>query len=151
MARLHSKKKGKAGTKRAKEKSAPSWVSVNKSELEDQIIKMAREGTPASKIALYMRDQKGIPSLKPILGMGIVAFLKKSKAAPEYPEDLMSLIKKASRMRTHLNVGKKDLHNKVKLGHVESKIQRLAKYYLEKGMLPKGWKYSQESAALIAK
>ena len=81
----------------------------------------------------------------------LLAFLKKEKAAPEYPEDLMTLIRKAVRMREHMKGSKKDVHNKVKLGHVESKIMRLVKYYSKTGALQKGWKYDPESAALLVK
>lgn len=129
----------------------PEWAGMEKAEIEDMILKMAREGVPPSRIALTLRDQHGIANLRAILGMPIVQFLRKEKAAPEYPEDLISLIKKAVSIRTHLKSSKKDVHNKVKLGHVESKINRLVKYYASKGMLPKGWKYDQEQVALMAK
>ena len=151
MARLHSKKKGKAGTKRPKSNVAPSWVGVEKTELKEMIVKMAREGSQPTKIALYLRDQYGVANLRAILGMSLLAFLKKEKVAPEYPEDLINLIKKAVRIRSHIKASKKDVHNKVKLGHVESKISRLVKYYSSKGMLPKGWKYDEGQVALIVK
>ena len=150
MARLHSRKKGKSGTKRAKGGAAPAWLNVDKTEMKETIVKMAKEGVPPAKIALYLRDQQGIANVRGILGMSLLAFLEKEKAAPEYPEDLLALIKKAVRMRSHLKGFKKDLHNKVKLGHVESKIGRLVKYYSSKGKLPKNWKYDQQ-AALLAK
>jgi len=150
MARLHSRKKGKSGTKRAKSAAVPEWVSVDKAALRETIVKMAKEGVPPTRIALYLRDQEGVPNVRGVLGMSLLAFLEKEKAAPEYPEDLLALIKKAVRMRSHLKSSKKDLHNKVKLGHVESKIGRLVKYYSSKGKLPKGWRYDQQ-AALLAK
>ncbi len=151
MARLHSRKKGKSGTKRAKGATVPEWVSVDKAELREAIVKMAKEGVPPAKIALQLRDQQGIANLRGFLGMSLLAFLQKEKAAPEYPEDLLALIRKAARMRTHLKTSKKDVHNTVKLGHVESKINRLVKYYSSKGRLPKGWRYDQGQAALLAK
>ena len=151
MARLHSRKKGKAGTKRPKSTVAPEWVTIGKAELGDMIVKMAREGVPPAKIALSLRDQHGIANVRAVLGMSLLAFLRKEKAAPEYPEDIIALIRKAVRMRGHVKSYKKDVHNKVKLSHVESKITRLAKYYSSKGMLPKGWKYNPEQVALLVK
>ncbi|MBI5226968.1 30S ribosomal protein S15 [Candidatus Micrarchaeota archaeon] len=150
MARLHSKKKGKAGTKRPKSKVAPNWSDEKKAELTPLIVKMSKEGVPQSKIGLYLRDQKGVPNIRATLGMTLGAFLKKENAAPEYPEDLLSLIRKAEIIKTHLKTSKKDLHNKVKLSHVESKIHRLSKYYSSKGILPKGWNYANQ-VSLIAK
>ncbi len=151
MARLHSKKKGKSGTKRPKSSVAADWVDKKKSEIKDMIIKMAKEGVPPARIGVLMRDEHGIPNLRVVLGMPLSAFLKKEKVAPEYPEDLLNLIKKAVRMSAHLKASKKDVRNKVKLTHVESKINRLVKYYSSKGMLPEGWKYDRETAALLVK
>jgi small subunit ribosomal protein S15 len=151
MARLHSKKKGKSGTKRPKSNVAPDWVGKKKSEIKDMIIKMAKEGVPPARIGVLMRDEHGIPNLRVILGMPLAAFLKKEKVAPEYPEDLLNLIKKAVSMSAHIKASKKDVRNKVKLTHVESKINRLVKYYSSKGMLPEGWKYDREKAALLVK
>lgn len=151
MARLHSKKKGKSGTQRPKSKTVPEWSSVKNSELKEMILKMAREGMTPARIGLALRDQHSIPNVREHLGMPIKAFLKKEKALPEYPEDLLNLIKKAVRMSGHIKNSKNDVHNVVKLGHVESKIQRLAKYYSSKGMLPTGWRYDREKAALLVK
>ena len=151
MARLHSGKRGKAGTKRPKSSVAPSWTDLPKEEIKETIVKMAKEGVPPSKIGLYFRDQHGIGNLRAILGSSLVAFLKNEKAAPEYPEDLMTLIRKAVHMTEHLKASKKDLGNKVKLSHVEAKINRLVKYYSAKGMLPKKWKYDPEQVALLVK
>jgi len=151
MARLHSKKKGKSGTKRPKSNVAADWVGKKKSEIKDMIVKMAKEGVPPARIGILMRDEHGIPNLRVVLGMPLSAFLKKEKVAPEYPEDLLNLIKKAVRMSAHLKASKKDVRNKVKLTHVESKINRLVKYYSSKGMLPEGWKYDREKAALLVK
>jgi small subunit ribosomal protein S15 len=151
MARLHSKKKGKSGTKRPKSTVAPSWSSVKIAELKENILKMAREGVPPAKIGIVMRDQHAIPNLRAHLGMSLKAFLKKENALGEYPEDLLILIKKAVRMTNHLKATKNDTTNGVKLLHVESKIQRLAKYYSSKGMIPSGWRYDREKAALLVK
>ncbi len=151
MARLHSKKKGKSSTKRPKSKMAPKWSPKEKSEIKELVIKMAREGVSPARIGILMRDQYAIANLRTILGMSLTAFLRKEKMAPEYPEDLLDLIKKAVRMSAHIKGAKKDVHNKVKLDHVESKIHRLVKYYSSKGMLPEGWRYDREKAALLVK
>ncbi|MFZ5501352.1 MAG: 30S ribosomal protein S15, partial [Candidatus Micrarchaeota archaeon] len=109
------------------------------------------EGMGAARIGLVMRDQHGVPNLRAQLGMPLRKFLAKEKAGAEYPEDLLDLIKKAVRMSGHLKASKKDVHNKVKLMHVESKIQRLVSYYGKKGMLPAGWRYDREKASLLVK
>lgn len=151
MARLHSGKKGKSGTKRPKTNEIPAWVKMTKEEIQNIILKSAREGMAPSKIGLMLRDQYGVPNLSSILGSSVSAFMRKEKVASEYPEDLLNLIKKAVRMNEHLKGKGNDTLNGVKLNHVESKIQRLVKYYIEKGRLPQNWKYEREKAALIVK
>jgi small subunit ribosomal protein S15 len=151
MARLHSKKKGKSGTKRPKSMESPEWVSMSKDEVAEFIVKQASEGVPGAKIGIILRDQYAVPNVRAILGMSISAFLAKEKVAPEYPEDLLNLIKKAVRMSAHIKTSKNDVGNNVKLGHVESKILRLVKYYTSKGRLPTGWKYERDKAALLVK
>ncbi|VVC04804.1 30S ribosomal protein S15 [Candidatus Bilamarchaeum dharawalense] len=151
MARLHSKKKGKAGTKRPKSKAAPTWSTLKPAEIKENILKMAKEGVPPTKIGIILRDQHSVANLRGVLGMSLKAFLKKENALGEYPDDLLNLIKKAVRMTNHIKASKNDTANTVKLGHVESKIHRLAKYYSSKGMLPSGWKYDREKVALLVK
>ncbi len=151
MARLHSKKKGKSGTKRPRSNTAPEWTPLKGAEIKEAILKMAREGATPARIGLVMRDQHGVANLRAHLGMTLKAYLAKEKALGEYPEDLLNLIKKAVRMTGHIKSSKNDVHNQVKLGHVESKIQRLVKYYSSKGMIPSGWKYDREKAALLVK
>jgi len=49
--------------------------------------------------------------------------------APELPEDLYHLIKKAVNIRRHLEKNRKDTDSKFRLILVESRIHRLARYY----------------------
>lgn len=151
MARLHSKKKGKSGTKRSKAKDVPKFVGEEPAKVKEIIAKMAKEGIPASKIGMTLRDLHNVPSVRAVTGARLATIMKKENVLPEYPEDLISLIKKAVRMRNHLKNTKADTHNRVKLLHVESKINRLVKYYTAKKRLPKNWKYEPESAALLVK
>lgn len=56
--------------------------------------------------------------------------------APEIPEDLYHLIKKAVSMRKHLDVNRKDRDGKFRLILVESRIHRLARYYKVRVVIP---------------
>ena len=60
--------------------------------------------------------------------------------APEIPEDLYHLIKKAVAIRKHLERNRKDKDSKFRLILVESRIHRLARYYKTSGQLPAVWK-----------
>ncbi|MBC7100725.1 30S ribosomal protein S15 [Methanothermobacter tenebrarum] len=132
-------------------KIKPDWVEYSNEEIEELIIKLYKEGNPPSKIGIILRDQHGIPNVKAITGMKITEILEKHDIKLEYPEDLINLMKKAVNIREHLKEHPKDLHTRRGLQLVESKIRRLVKYYVRKGVLPEGWKYDPEKAALIVK
>ena len=63
-----------------------------------------------------------------------------SGLAPEIPEDLYHLIKKAVAIRKHLERNRKDKDSKFRLILVESRIHRLARYYKKTKKLPPVWK-----------
>jgi len=150
MARMHSRKKGKSKSRKHVGKMAPSWVKQSKEEVAGLVVKLAKEGTPAARIGLELRDQHGIPSVKSVTGKTISQILSEKKLAPDYPDDLMALIRRAVGLRKHLKSNTRDTANREKLGHIESKIKRLVVYYRGK-KLPQKWKYDPEEAALLVK
>ncbi|MBI5159771.1 30S ribosomal protein S15 [Candidatus Micrarchaeota archaeon] len=151
MARMHSKKRGKSGSKRPAAKIVPEWAESGKEEVEQEIIRMGKSGTSSADIGRILRDKHGVPSVKSLLGKSLTEILKNGGVKIEYPEDLLNLIKKAVLMRKHLAKNTRDTHNRVKLLHVESKIRRLAKYYRGAKALPKNWAYDPEKASLLVK
>ncbi len=136
--------RGRSRSKRPVSKRPPSWVVYKPEEVKALIIKLAREGKPPSEIGNILRDEYGIPLVKPILGCGIVKVLREAGLAPRIPEDLYNLMVRATRIKRHLERNPKDFHNKRALQLVESKIYRLARYYKEKGILPRDWRYKYE-------
>ncbi|MEM2960328.1 MAG: 30S ribosomal protein S15, partial [Candidatus Bathyarchaeia archaeon] len=112
------------------------------------IVKLAREGNPPSRIGMILRDQYGIPLVKPIVGKGIVEILKENGLAPRIPEDLENLLKKAVRVAAHLQKNNKDKRNKRALQYIESRIHRLSEYYKERGVLPPNWEYKTAVASI---
>ncbi len=151
MARMHARRRGKSGSVHPPIKTSPKWVELFKDDIEKVICDLAKQDKTMSEIGMILRDQYGVPSVKAVLGKSIKQVLEENKLAPEYPEDLMNLMRKAVKLRKHLSVHKKDIHNTRALQLVESKIRRLAKYYTRVGQLPQGWRYTPEKAALIVK
>ena len=149
MARLHTRKRGKAGSKKPSRKTPPKWVKYKKDEIEKLVIKLAKEGNSTSMIGLILRDQFGIPSINKITGKTISEMMKENKLYPEFPEDLFNLLKQAVNLRNHLEKNKKDYTSKRGLELLESKIRRLAKYYVRERVLPEDWRYSPEKAKLL--
>lgn len=151
MARLHSKKRGKSGSKRPSVKVSPEWAEYSAHEVEDLIAKMGKDGVGPTMIGQTLRDTYGVPSVQNLCGKSISVILQENDVKREYPEDILNLIKRAVNMREHLRANRSDKHNRTKLIHVESKIGRLVKYYTKSGRLPANWKYDPETAALLVK
>jgi small subunit ribosomal protein S15 len=112
------------------------------------VIKLAREGNNPSMIGVILRDRYGIPLVKPITGETISEILADANLAAKMPEDLEALLKKANRLRKHLEKNKVDYANKRALALIESKIHRLVKFYKGKGVLPADWKYKPMVASV---
>ncbi len=149
MARIHARRRGKAGSKKPSRKTPPKWVRYKKNEVEKLVIKLAKEGNSAPMIGSILRDQFGIPSVEKITDKTISEIMRENNLYPELPEDLFNLLKQAVNLRNHLEKNKKDYTSKRGLELLESKIRRLAKYYVKERMLPADWRYSPEKAKLL--
>ena len=145
---MPKKEKGRSHSTRPISHRSPSWCRYTSEEVEALVVKLAREGNSPSKIGVILRDQYGIPLVKPIVGKSITEILRDNNLAPSIPEDLGMLIRKASRLHAHLERNRGDKHNKRALQIVESKIHRLSKYYKRKGLIPKDWKYTPTVLAI---
>lgn len=149
MARMHSRKKGKAGSKRPAKRTKPSWVSYSAKEVEMLIIKLAKEGKTASQIGLTLRDNYGIPDVSKVVNKRITDVLKEKELLPNIPEDLMALIRKNILIKKHIGSNKKDMTARRGLDLTDSKIRRLVKYYKRNGRLAADWKYDPEKIRLL--
>jgi len=146
---LPKQEKGRSHSIRPVSKRPPSWCRYESEEVEAIVIKLAREGHSPSRIGTILRDQHGIPLTKPITGKSITGILAEADMALSIPEDLEMLLKKTSRLSTHLEKNKMDLANKRALQVVEAKIYKLSKYYKRKGVLPSDWKYAHRAASIV--
>ena len=111
--------------------------------------RLAKDGNTNAQIGTMLRDQYGIPDVR-ALGLRVARITEK-EATREVPEDMYNLIKQAVSLHRHLQENKKDAKAIHGLELVESKVRRLGKYYVRKGKLPEGWKYTIEKAKLIVK
>jgi small subunit ribosomal protein S15 len=148
MGRIHTHRKGKSHPIRPTSKRIPSWINYSIDEIDSIIVKLAKDGLTSSKIGTKLRDEYGVPLVKPILGKSIVEVLKSNNTGPTMPEDIERLLIKAKKLQEHLNVHKGDRINVRSLELIEAKIHRLSKYYKNLGILPSEWKYSTIVAQL---
>jgi small subunit ribosomal protein S15 len=146
---LPKKIKGRSHETRPVTKRSPAWCRYTAEEVEALVIKLAKDGQPLSKIGIILRDQHGIPLTKPITGKSISEILKERELASAIPEDLETLMRKATRLHVHLDKNKADLSNKRAVHIIEAKIYKLARYYKRKGVLPPDWKYEAKATVFI--
>jgi len=148
MARIHSHRHGKSHQTRPPSKSTPNWVTASPEEARTVILKLAKEGVTPSRIGQTLRDDYGVPLVKPLAGKSLGEILTDGKAAPKIPQDLQDLIERAKRVQNHLQAHRSDRKNVHSLELVEAKIYRLSKYYKAKGILPSDFKYTAVVAQL---
>jgi small subunit ribosomal protein S15 len=117
--------------------------------VEEKVETLYNQGLSASRIGIIMRDSYGVPSVALVTERKITKILEEKNKVDVIPEDLQNLMRKALKIRKHIEENKKDVHNKRALQLTESKIRRLVKYYRREKVLPDDWKYKPEFAEVV--
>lgn len=149
MGRMHAPGKGISKSARPYKRTPASWVKSTAADVDEHVCRLSKKGLTPSQIGVLLRDQHGVPSVKSITGQKIVRILKSHGLAPDIPEDLYMLIKKAVQVRKHLERNRKDKDSKFRLILIESRIHRLARYYRTTSKLPANWKYESATASTM--
>jgi len=149
MARMHSRKKGKAGSKRPSVKQKISWVRYKPKEIEMLILRLAKEGKTSSQIGMVLRDSYGIPDVKQVIGKRLSGLLAEKDILPKIPEDIMALIRKNIMIRKHMEKNTRDQPAARGLMLTDSKIRRLVKKYKSTGRLAADWNYDPDKIRLL--
>src|SRR5574341_2630403 len=109
MAKMHSRARGNAGSKKPLKASTPTWARYKPKEIELLVGKLAKEGKASSEIGIILRDSYGVPSIKLITGKRLQEVLEEKKLNPKLPDDLMSLMKRSVLIRKHLENFRQDM------------------------------------------
>jgi small subunit ribosomal protein S15 len=150
MARMYAKRKGKSGSTKPHNESAPEWSNTDGAAVTELIVELGKAGHSSASIGTILRDQHAVPDVRSVLGKRISAVLSENDIGGSYPEDMMNLMRKAVGIIDHLGSGNhKDIHNKRALELTEAKIRRLAKYYISEGRLSADWKYKRDELRLM--
>jgi small subunit ribosomal protein S15 len=149
MAKMHTRRKGRARSTKPVRKTPPAWLTMKKEEVEKVILNLGSQNISTSMIGITLRDKYGVPDISQVTGKKVTKVLKDNNTAPKLPEDLVNLVKKAIRLNKHLAENKHDLHNKRALQLTESKVRRLVKYYHTTGVLPMDWVYTPSTAEIL--
>ena len=148
MGRLHSHNYGKSHSTRPLDPKAPSWIKQDAKEIEELIVKYAKDDLSARQIGVKLRDQHSNPLVKPILKKTITKVLEENELNGDLPEDLDNIVKKAIGLQKHLKINKKDNRNIRSLELIEAKVHRLSVYYKKINRIPQNWKYKSLVAQL---
>eukprot|EP00296_Roombia_truncata_P008906 JP447432.1.p2 GENE.JP447432.1~~JP447432.1.p2 ORF type:complete len:152 (+),score=63.32 JP447432.1:64-519(+) len=149
MGRMHSNGKGISSSALPYRRTPPSWLKTSVAEVNEHIGKLAKKGLTPSQIGVILRDSHGIAQVRNVTGQKVLRILRAQGLAPDIPEDLYHLIKKAVSVRKHLERNRKDRDSKFRLILIESRIHRLARYYKTVKTLPPNWKYESSTASAI--
>ncbi|EGR31073.1 hypothetical protein IMG5_117980 [Ichthyophthirius multifiliis] len=151
MGRMQMKGKGKgiSGSALPYKRKAPKWLHMSPSSVVELAVKLAKKGLTPSQIGVVLRDQHGIPQVRFLTGQKILRVLKKNGCAPQIPEDLHCLIKKAVAIRKHLEKNRKDKDSKFRIILIESRIHRLVRYYKLNQKLAPTFKYNPQTASAL--
>ncbi len=140
---MHSRAKGKSGSKRPIKK-VPSWAPYKGKEVEKLVIKYAKAGKSGSQIGMILRDSYGINSVKALTEKTVTDVLNENHLQKKLPEDMISLIKKMISIKQHREKNKQDKTALRGLQLTQSKINRLVKYYRRTKLLPADWTLDTE-------
>lgn len=138
MARMHSRAKGKSGSKKPLKK-VPAWAPYKENEVEKLVVKYGKVGKYSAEIGLLLRDTHGINSVKALTGKSVSAIVQEHGLTKKLPEDMLNLIQKMITIKAHRGKNKQDQTAKRGMQLTDSKIRRLSKYYQRTGKIPAGW------------
>jgi small subunit ribosomal protein S15 len=149
MAKMHARRRGKSASSKPLVTESPEWVPVPKDEIEQMVVKLAKEGMTAAKIGIVLRDQYAVPSVRLATDKTMYEILEANGLRPALPDDLVALMRRAINVNGHMAENKKDMATNRNLQLIESKIRRLVKYYKRNEILPQDWQYSLKNAELL--
>ena len=148
MGRMHTHRHGKSHSIRPATLRAPSWITLGPKEVEELVVKYAKDGLAPSQIGIKLRDQHSIPLIKPITKKSVEEILIENNLLLEMPEDLENIVKQPVRLQKHLKENKGDRRNVRSLELIEAKVHRLSVYYKKINRIPATWKYKSVVAQL---
>uniref|UniRef100_A0A2K5I010 Small ribosomal subunit protein uS15 n=1 Tax=Colobus angolensis palliatus TaxID=336983 RepID=A0A2K5I010_COLAP len=102
MGRMHAPGKGLSQSALPYRRSVPTWLKLTSDD------KLAKKGLTPSQIGVILRDSHGVAQVRFVTGNKILRIPKSKGLAPDLPEDLYHLIKKAVAVQKHLERNRKD-------------------------------------------
>jgi len=148
MSRTYARRKNRL-TMSLRRYEKPSWLDADGGEIEAIVGDLVRRNVRFSDIGMKLRDERGIPDIKLVTGMSMKKTADNVDAKRELPDDLKDMVTKALRIRNHHSKNRNDKRAKRDIFVVESRVRKLASYYIKRGVLPQNWRYSYQNARLL--
>ncbi len=130
---MHTRRRGSSGSDKPTADDPPEWSDVDADDIEARVVELAEQGYEPSQIGMKLRDEgvtgTPVPDVTLATGKSMTEILDEHDAAPDLPEDLHNLMKRAVRLREHVRANPQDHQNKRSLQNTESKVRRLVEYY----------------------
>ncbi len=146
---MHTRRRGSSGSDRPTDDEPPEWSDVDADDVEERVVELAEQGHSPSQIGLKLRDEgvtgTPVPDVKAVTGKKVTEILEENEAEPDLPEDLRNLLKRAVRLREHMDEHPLDAQNKRALQNTQSKVRRLISYY-QGDEIDEDFTYSYEKA-----
>jgi small subunit ribosomal protein S15 len=146
---MHTRRRGTSDSDKPVTDEPPEWSGVDTEDVEERVVELAEQGHDPSEIGLKLRDEgvKGtaIPDVKLATGKKVTEILEEHDAEPDLPEDLRNLMKRAVRLREHMDENPLDHQNKRAHQNTQSKVRRMVDYY-RGDALDEDFSYSYETA-----
>jgi small subunit ribosomal protein S15 len=152
MARMHTRKHGKSKSRKPvldEKDFGKGSGELSKEQIEELIIEYAKQGTGPAQMGERLKKEHGVKYIRQATGKRLGKILEEKGFKGDIPPDMMDLMKRAVRMRKHIDKNKRDVHSTTRLKRTESKIWRLTSYYIKKGALPAKWRYNPATAELL--
>lgn len=146
---MHTRRRGQSGSDKPLTDEPPEWSHADPTAIEARIVELANQGYSPSEIGIKLRDEgvqgTPVPNIKLATGKKLTRILEENDVAADLPEDLRSVMKKAVRIREHVNTHPNDTSNKRALQNTEAKVRRLISYY-SGDKIPEDFTYSYQNA-----
>uniref|UniRef100_A0A7N5KQ27 40S ribosomal protein S13 n=1 Tax=Ailuropoda melanoleuca TaxID=9646 RepID=A0A7N5KQ27_AILME len=105
--------------------SVPTWLKLTSDDTKGANLQIGQGGPDSLTNGVILSDAHGVAQVRFVTGNKILTILKSKGLAPNLPEDLYHLIKKAVAVQKHLERNRKDEDAKFRLILIESPIHRL--------------------------
>ncbi len=128
MATLYGRGKGKAGSHKPAASEKSNFSSLSNQEIEEIILKLAKQGNNSAKIGMILRDTYGVGNIRITLGKKVEKILDENKLEHE-PNELVSMEKQVKKLKKHFEKNKQDMTAKRGLQLAEAKLRRLKSNY----------------------